>query len=413
MEAAYKNRKQLVVFTATYPYGNGETFLEQEIEYLVKNFSKVIIVPWEYEGNARATPENVEILHVFKEYSYNRTLVLTSFLKQLCYIAWSEHKCGHIKKNNIRVFLSDLLRTISKAAFVENKIASINEDSILYTFWFDEWATVLSILKHRNVVDAYISRAHGFDLYEERQKSNFRFYRKFQLEQVEKVITISNDGYEYLVKKYPQYTNKYITHRLGTKDYGASNGADQIGIIHIVTCARVVPVKRMHLLVECLMLVKRKVNWIHFGDGPLLDNLKNQAKLLPKNISAEFKGNIANSEVLEYLKSEDVNLFVNVSESEGLPVSIMEAISFGIPVFATNVGGVKEIVSTEVGVLFSKDGFVKEMANTIERYEELGLNSKGSREKIREFWLNNYSSKQNYEKLGKFLLSYANSRVMN
>lgn len=40
-----------------------------------------------------------------------------------------------------------------------------------------------------------------------------------------------------------------------------------------------------------------------------------------------------------------------MSLSEGIPVSIMEAISFGIPIIATNVGGNAEIVNDETGVL--------------------------------------------------------------
>lgn len=47
----------------------------------------------------------------------------------------------------------------------------------------------------------------------------------------------------------------------------------------------------------------------------------------------------------------DFDLFVNMSLSEGIPVSIMEAISFGIPIIATNVGGNAEIVNDETGVL--------------------------------------------------------------
>lgn len=40
-----------------------------------------------------------------------------------------------------------------------------------------------------------------------------------------------------------------------------------------------------------------------------------------------------------------------MSDSEGIPVSIMEAMSFGIPVIARNVGGMSEIVNEENGLL--------------------------------------------------------------
>ena len=45
-----------------------------------------------------------------------------------------------------------------------------------------------------------------------------------------------------------------------------------------------------------------------------------------------------------YYKNNNISLFINLSDSEGLPVSIMEAMSFGIPCVATDVGGTSEIV---------------------------------------------------------------------
>ena len=48
-------------------------------------------------------------------------------------------------------------------------------------------------------------------------------------------------------------------------------------------------------------------------------------------------------------------MFINLSSSEGIPVSIMEAQSFGIPVIATNVGGSGEIVVSETGVLVDEN----------------------------------------------------------
>ena len=70
------------------------------------------------------------------------------------------------------------------------------------------------------------------------------------------------------------------------------------------------------------------------------------------NIKYDFKGYIQNSELLAYCKSNPFHLFVNVSESEGVPVSIMEALSFGTPVAATAVGGTPEIV------FHGKNGFL-------------------------------------------------------
>ena len=50
-------------------------------------------------------------------------------------------------------------------------------------------------------------------------------------------------------------------------------------------------------------------------------------------------GYVANTKVQELYSSRKFNLLVNVSETEGIPVSIMEAMSYRLPIIATNVGG--------------------------------------------------------------------------
>ncbi|MDN0055082.1 glycosyltransferase [Collinsella ihumii] len=58
--------------------------------------------------------------------------------------------------------------------------------------------------------------------------------------------------------------------------------------------------------------------------------------------------NSAKLSVLRIYGKEPIDLFVNVSESEGLPISIMEACGVGAPVLATDVGGTCEIVFNEL-----------------------------------------------------------------
>ena len=79
-------------------------------------------------------------------------------------------------------------------------------------------------------------------------------------------------------------------------------------------------------------------------------------------------GDLQEKDVFRTYLAGSINLFVSVSETEGLPVSIMEAISFGIPVMATDVGGCREIANAHTGVLISKDFDVKSVAEEITRF---------------------------------------------
>ena len=77
-------------------------------------------------------------------------------------------------------------------------------------------------------------------------------------------------------------------------------------------------------------------------------------------------GNIPNERLLNYYRDSYYDIFLNVSTSEGLPVSIMEAMSFGIPCIATDVGGTKEIVDHTInGVLLHEDSSPERIKDAI------------------------------------------------
>ena len=66
-----------------------------------------------------------------------------------------------------------------------------------------------------------------------------------------------------------------------------------------------------------------------------------------------FMGYVPNVEIMQFMEESNVDVFINLSTSEGVPVSIMEAQSYGIPVIATNVGGTGEIIDKDNGILLS------------------------------------------------------------
>lgn len=99
--------------------------------------------------------------------------------------------------------------------------------------------------------------------------------------------------------------------------------------------------------------------------GPFMNNEKEIKDLIKKlNISDKivFLGNINSDERFKYFASADV--FVLPSYFEGLPVAILEAMSFGLPVISTNVGAIPEVVKKDNGILI-KPGDVKALKNAI------------------------------------------------
>jgi len=96
-------------------------------------------------------------------------------------------------------------------------------------------------------------------------------------------------------------------------------------------------------------------------------------------------------------------LVFRVSETEGLPVSMMEAISFGIPILSTDVGGCKEIVTSETGILIKKDFDDNEVAKMIEEEYRIKRFDKKGREAIRKFWESTFDSRKTTDYFMQFV----------
>ena len=115
---------------------------------------------------------------------------------------------------------------------------------------------------------------------------------------------------------------------------------------------------------------------------------------------------IPNKDVYSYYQTHPVDLFVNVSSSEGLPVSIMEAISYGIPVIATDVGGTSEIVEDGVnGNLIPMSFKPEELAGKIRKYVRMNREEmKELRGATRKLWEERFQAVKNYDLFAKNLL---------
>jgi glycosyltransferase involved in cell wall biosynthesis len=145
-----------------------------------------------------------------------------------------------------------------------------------------------------------------------------------------------------------------------------------------------------------------QIRWIHFGDGLLRQEIEQCVKTRLKRTQVDIKGIVPNAEILDFYASNYIDLFINVSLSEGVPVSIMEALSAGIPVVATNVGGTSEAVSESCGFLLPENFEIHDAASIIKNY--ISLTDEQQQEYRRNayaFWKGKYEAGKNYEQFYK------------
>ncbi len=123
----------------------------------------------------------------------------------------------------------------------------------------------------------------------------------------------------------------------------------------MVTVATLIKRKGLDVLLEAVAPLLAGGNDRHLvivGDGPMKQELEQQAKTLSIHDRVHFLGLRNNvSDIMA-----DCDIFVLSSRSEATPAAIMEAMAVGLPVVATHVGGIPDIVATgETGLLVAPD----------------------------------------------------------
>ena len=84
----------------------------------------------------------------------------------------------------------------------------------------------------------------------------------------------------------------------------------------------------------------------------------------------------------------------------------MEAYSYGVPVAATAVGGIPEMVNSGTGYLLPENPTPQEIAEVIEKHQNASATARASlSSNARQLWFNSFHDKKNHEKFAKALLS--------
>ncbi len=147
------------------------------------------------------------------------------------------------------------------------------------------------------------------------------------------------------------------------------------------------------------------------GDGPQLPEISELAEKLlggKANVSYAFLGFLSNDKVLAQYKDNPADVFLNLSSSEGIPVAVMEAMSFAIPVIATDVGGVSEIVNNENGILLSPNPDPEEVKQAIVKFCIMDEKTYVQyRKNAYQTWEEKYNAEKNYPAFVRDVLALA------
>lgn len=145
--------------------------------------------------------------------------------------------------------------------------------------------------------------------------------------------------------------------------------------VKFIMTARFSPQKDQETLIRAFShITKKDFQLLFVGAGPTLSENKQLVNKLNLEENISFVGFKAN--VIPYLLDSDV--YILSTKYEGLPISIIEAMSCGLPIIATNVGGNSELVTNNGYLVRNEDELVKAIKLFVQhkdRINELGEKS--------------------------------------
>lgn len=359
----------LTLFTASFPFRNytEEVFIMPELEALRHEFDRIIIVPLERRGEpVKLAYQNVETDTFIADHAYSRTKILKiPYIVRPSVAKHYKHLARESK--SLKEFLSGALFYMNARCFgnlINSWITSKGLDpnnTLFYTFWFDHITSALALVSDRRTLKI-VTRAHGHDVYDSQILFRSHRFRDYTLNRLYKVFPASDNASDYLKSHYPSQSSKISTRILGSAKCHDGRTAtvhdEEENCWTFFSCARVSQEKRVD---RCFELVKaiatayplKHIKWIHVGDGPLMPVLKKTVDVteLPPNLTVDLRGAVANEAVHDIYVSEKIDWCMLLSDSEGgCPIALCEALSYAVPVVATEVGGIPEIITPEVGI---------------------------------------------------------------
>lgn len=185
------------------------------------------------------------------------------------------------------------------------------------------------------------------------------------LRECNKIIVLGKEWEKRILSIEPFAKTVIINNTVSIPDVEAKFNKDEFNILFLGV---IIKRKGIYDLLDAISALKEKtdlnnVKFIIAGNGIEEEKVKNKSKNLKIDNYINFTGWIDSIQKKELLKKSQ--LLVLPSYNEGLPMAILEAMSYGIPIVATNVGDISEAVMNEENGFLIKAGNVEELTDSI------------------------------------------------
>ena len=375
-----KINKKIIIFTYSYPTGNSEdTFIEFELSKLSENFEKIEIIPQKNFGKTqKLLKDNIAInLGLSKQLNIKKFILFFLLRTLFSFNFYNEIKKNLFKKKfflKLRMIITEI--TKSEIAFdwiLKNKIDN-SRNHVFYSFWSNFLLLTFEKLK-KTVNIKTISRILGSDLNGFIKNDDFVPFKDIKFTSLDKIILLAN----YQKPKLKNYNlhDKLEVSPLGVfpQNINFDKKTDLNEPIIFISCGNLIEIKNNLLMIDFLKKfseqTNKKVKYIMIGNGALKKKIFKKIKF-NNNIIFEYYEYV--EKFTNFLNQNKPHFFLNFSSQEGMPFTVMESMSCGIPTIASNIPPNEYLVRNN-GFLFDLNNFDDSISKTIDDIDET-LNNK-------------------------------------
>ncbi len=400
------SRPRIALVTHTFPEQTGEfAFLAPEISRLAKDFDVVLIPSQVARANLWPLPPGVSLQSGFSEYRTRWSVRLASLFRAMAFPSTYREMLAFgwrgLSPRVAATVVARASRIMSARQWFRRYLSRSDVDAV-YSWWADGFGYGMAWAASDLGIHS-VARAHGYEVFDEQDRLGRIPFQSETVASFDFVFPVSHAGAAVLSHKFPASSERIHVRFLGVEPAPGDGLRSTDGVFRILSCSSCIEVKRVELLASGILELARehpqlKFQWTHIGDGPTLQFVRDLTGSSPDVYErCYFPGALSPSTVREWMAERPYDVFVNVSSSEGLPVTLMEAASSGIPLVATDVGGNSEIVQDQVGYLLPPDPTPRQLADVL--YELSSLHPEDVQAmslSAKQVWAQRFSADSNY-----------------
>ena len=260
-------------------------------------------------------------------------------------------------KNLISIFKERYKAEILYKWIKNNKLEK--ENNIFYSFWANHNLISFFLLKKNNRKFKSFSRSLGSDLKGFSKDNSFIPFKNIKFKNLDLILILNEEQRNILKDENLIKDNKIKKNYLGIKKQDIKiNTYINKNKIKICSCGNLINVKNTFAIIDFVKLLneykkKYEIEFLLIGSGPLQREVKKYLNTNLKDYNFQYIDRVDN--LINFFKDNEIDLFINLSHSEGMSFAVMEALSMSIPVICSNIPGNTEIINNQNGYVLMND----------------------------------------------------------